>query len=350
MAADISHRFPSVEETLKHPAYPDAIWALQPEQHGLCAAAKDRGGPINIAWEIHGKGPIKLVFIMGLAGLKTAWQRQTRYFGHDRSDRYSVLLLDNRGIGGSDKPLGRYSTSEMARDVLDVLDHVGWTDPRTINLIGISLGGMIAQELACVAPERLQSLFLLCTTAHARSGKSLPQALWERIPMLKPKPEGEAIADTAQQLFVPDWLLAPDEETPPSASLTPKCGPPSDGGEYKLFDSNFQRFQAQELAKRRLEGAFPVHGFLCQLIAAGWHHKSDAQLRDMADAVGRERIVVLHGTADNMLSTDNGQRLIDVIEPAVALIEEGMGHAPIMERAKWFNELLDEKLAACSML
>ena len=101
---------------------------------------------------------------MGLAGTKASWQRQTRYFGHDNGDKYSVLIIDNRGIGESDKPIGRYTTKGMAQDIIEVVDHVGWTDERQLNIVGISLGGMIAQEIGCLIPMRLQSLSLLCTT------------------------------------------------------------------------------------------------------------------------------------------------------------------------------------------
>ena len=84
---------------------------------------------------------------MGLGGLKSAWQRQTKDFGHTQGSTYSSLIIDNRGVGESDKPLMRYSTSEMARDILEVIDHIGWTAERQLNVIGISMGGMIAQEL-----------------------------------------------------------------------------------------------------------------------------------------------------------------------------------------------------------
>lgn len=86
-------------------------------------------------------------WIMGLGTLKTAWQRQTKDFAHVRSEQYSSLLIENRGMGESDKPLMRYSTSEMARDILEVLDHIGWTGKRELHVVGISMGGMIAQEL-----------------------------------------------------------------------------------------------------------------------------------------------------------------------------------------------------------
>jgi len=50
-------------------------------------------------------------------------------------------------MGDSDKPILRYTTSEMAKDVVELLDHVGWTESRTLHIVGISMGGMIAQEL-----------------------------------------------------------------------------------------------------------------------------------------------------------------------------------------------------------
>lgn len=90
---------------------------------------------------------------MGLGGMKYAWQRQSKDFGHAQADKYSCLVYDNRGIGDSDKPRARYSTSEMAKDVLEVVDHLGWTDKRQLHVIGISMGGMIAQEVVSLSPH-----------------------------------------------------------------------------------------------------------------------------------------------------------------------------------------------------
>ncbi|KAF1792276.1 SNARE associated Golgi protein [Phytophthora cactorum] len=72
-----------------------------------------------------------------------------------------VLTLDNRGVGDTDAPWGKYSTSDMAQDTLALLDAVGW---KTAHLAGVSMGGMISQEIALAAPERLQSLSLLVTS------------------------------------------------------------------------------------------------------------------------------------------------------------------------------------------
>ena len=90
--------------------------------------------------------------------MKYAWQRQTKDFAHTKADQYSSLVFDNRGVGESDKPTVRYSTSEMAKDIIELLDHIGWTEQRDLHIIGISMGGMIAQELVrsvtlkCVIP------------------------------------------------------------------------------------------------------------------------------------------------------------------------------------------------------
>lgn len=99
-------------------------------------------------------------FIMGLGGFIRTWSRQTKDFGHTEAEKYTTLVFDNRGMGESGKPLLRYTTSEMARDLVELLDHVGWTEDRSVHVVGISMGGMIAQELVC--------LTLICLELHVR--------------------------------------------------------------------------------------------------------------------------------------------------------------------------------------
>ena len=84
---------------------------------------------------------------MGLGSFGSAWQRQTKDFGHDRASEFSALIFDNRGMGASDKPFSRYTTLEMAKDVIELVDHLGWTSERSLHIVGISMGGMISQEL-----------------------------------------------------------------------------------------------------------------------------------------------------------------------------------------------------------
>jgi hypothetical protein len=211
---------------------------------------------------------------------------------------------------------------------------------------------MIAQEVAQAIPQRLQSLSLCCSSANVMNKKPLSATIAERIGFIIPKSMERTIDDTARQLFTHEWLTAPDAEVLPVPGATPRCGPPpaAVGPAYRLFDCNYQRFQAQELAKRRDNDEFTVTGFLCQLAAAGLHNKTDEQLRAIADAVGRERILVMHGTRDNMITVNNGQHLIQAMEPGVGLIEEGMGHAPPMERSQWFNSVLEERMGVWSKL
>lgn len=294
---------------------------------------------------------------MGLGSLKTAWQRQTYYFGHQHADKYSVLLIDNRGMGDSDKPLMRYSTSEMARDALEVLTFLHWvsdppaTNSRQIHLAGISLGGMIAQELACLIPDALSSLTLICTAAAIENTTTFTENMIARANMLIPKSVEKTVRHTASQLFPMDWLIGPDDtELPDLSNDIPNVSPPrpvpgyAEVKDYGRFQNRFQRFLAEEMHKRRDPERFQRKGFFMQLIAAGWHHKSPEQLKELGDKVGRERIWVMHGTADGMISVPHGRKLIAYLQPSRGDIMEGMGHAPIVERREWFNRTLEERI------
>ncbi|KAI0810420.1 Alpha/Beta hydrolase protein [Xylaria sp. FL0064] len=331
--------FPSVDDIIKTDAFPTAIWQLEPHREGMLPVAAGRGGPFNIHWEIHGDGPVKLVLIQGLGVLKSSWQRQTMHFGHVNGHQYSVLILDNRGMGRSDKPLMRYSTSSMAADILEVLDHLSWTSERQLHICGISMGGMIAQELAYAVPHRIASLNLICTAAAIKNTTSFTENMINRITMLLPKSLDRTVAYTAENIFPAKWLAEPDDAVLPDESVS-RCRMPVGGWPYRRFDSNYARFTAQEITKQRNRKGFTRPGFLLQVIATGWHHKSEKQLREIGDKVGRERILVLHGTDDKIISVPHGKKLIEYLQPAKALVVEEMGHAPIVERAQWFNELL----------
>lgn len=286
---------------------------------------------------------------MGLGSLKSAWQRQTLHFGHEHSDRYSVLCLDNRGMGDSDKPLMRYSTSEMAKDVLEILEHVGWLDraasspARTLHFVGLSMGGMILQEIACLIPEHASSLNLCCTAAAIENTTTFWENMINRASMLVPKSLENSVRSTARQIFTLKYLAGEDNAHLPDPAATAKVNPPPGGGEYMRFGTNYERFVAQEMHKRLDPKRFGTKGFMLQLIAAGWHHKTPAQLAEMADKVGRDRILVLHGVEDGMISTPHGRKLIEYIKPGVGIIKEHLGHAPVVEYEDWFNALLTEQ-------
>jgi pimeloyl-ACP methyl ester carboxylesterase len=98
-----------------------------------------------------------LVLISGLGGKGTSW----RPFLQIAQRHWAVLTLDNRGAGEAPSIEGPISIRDMARDVLRVLDCAGL---RRVPVVGRSMGGMIAQELALLAPERVERLVLASTT------------------------------------------------------------------------------------------------------------------------------------------------------------------------------------------
>ncbi|OWZ16138.1 Serine protease [Phytophthora megakarya] len=108
----------------------------------------------------------RLVLIMGYSYRKEEWAPLvdgllTQWEQTNPGKTLKILTLDNRGVGHTDAPWGKYSTSGMAQDTLALLDVIGW---KTAHIAGVSMGGMISQEIALAAPERVQSLSLLVTS------------------------------------------------------------------------------------------------------------------------------------------------------------------------------------------
>jgi pimeloyl-ACP methyl ester carboxylesterase len=97
-----------------------------------------------------------LVLIMGLGADGSLWQQHVDLY----SRHFRCILIDNRGAGRSAKPIGPYTTAMMAADTLFVMNSLG-IDKAHVS--GISMGGAIAQELALLAPERIQTMTLIST-------------------------------------------------------------------------------------------------------------------------------------------------------------------------------------------
>jgi 3-oxoadipate enol-lactonase len=115
----------------------------------------------NIYWDEQGSGE-PLLLLMGLGYPLDMWYRTRPVL----ATRYRTIAVDNRGIGRSDMPPGPYPISLMASDALAVLNALG---VESFHVYGISMGGMIAQELTLQHPARVRSLILGCTAAGGRT-------------------------------------------------------------------------------------------------------------------------------------------------------------------------------------
>jgi len=110
---------------------------------------------IQMYYEVQGKGE-PVVFISGLGGDHTVWNELLPRF----TNSYRCLIFDNRGVGKTDKPKGVYSIGSFTKDVNNLMEVIGIP---TAHIIGISMGGAIAQELAINYPEKVRSLILVST-------------------------------------------------------------------------------------------------------------------------------------------------------------------------------------------
>jgi 3-oxoadipate enol-lactonase len=111
---------------------------------------------------VHGEGE-PLVLIQGFGGGHEGWFFQTRAF----RKHYKVIIFDNRGIGKSDRSPGPYTIRTMADDTVGLMDHLGI---EKAHVLGMSLGGIVAQELAISHPKRVSKLILVCT--HSGDGEA----------------------------------------------------------------------------------------------------------------------------------------------------------------------------------
>jgi len=125
---------------------------------------KVRVQEIELYYEIHGAG-YPLVLIRGLGSNADHWYVQVPAF----SKKYRLVIFDNRGVGRSDKPDIPYTMSMMAADTVGLMEAL--SIPKA-HILGISMGGMIAQVIAIHYPERVNGLILSCT--HCGGNRVVP--------------------------------------------------------------------------------------------------------------------------------------------------------------------------------
>ena len=133
------------------------------------AAIEFRG--CRLSYEVQGSGP-PVVFIQGVGLHGRGWTPQVQGLRH----AFRCLTFDNRGMGAS-QPVGAAITVPvMAEDALRIMSEAGWD---SAHLVGHSLGGPIALEMALTSPARVRSLSLLCTVARGADATRLSRRiLW----------------------------------------------------------------------------------------------------------------------------------------------------------------------------
>jgi 3-oxoadipate enol-lactonase len=132
---------------------------------------RPRGQNLDLHYELRGDGP-PLLLLMGWRGNLDWWPAPLL---RRLEQRHRLILVDNRGAGDTGDPGGRYTMAQMAGDAAALLDGLGVA---RADVLGVSMGGMIAQELALLRPARVDRLVLCCTHSGRRARVRPTPAMW----------------------------------------------------------------------------------------------------------------------------------------------------------------------------
>jgi pimeloyl-ACP methyl ester carboxylesterase len=252
-------------------------------------------GEVRIAYEVRGDGS-PLLLMQGLGYGRWGWEPVVEGFAGD----FRTLVYDNRGIGDSDVPPGPYTARQLAEDALAILEAEGI---ERADVVGTSLGGMAAQELAIGFPERVGRLVLACTTRGGPSAHPMPQQtvdLMLRAPTLPP--------EEALRLFVENAL--------------------SPGAPEALVE---------RILALRLANPFDPEGWQAQA-AAGLGFDAGDRLGEI-----QAPTLVVTGTEDAVVDPRNSELLVESI-PDARLVRVAGGHLFFWEDPSRFVSVVKEFL------
>jgi len=246
---------------------------------------------VDVTCEVAGSGdPLLLVSGLGQTGVR--WRRVVPAL----ADRYSVVTFDNRETGGTGECVGGFTLADIATDALDLMTRLGF---ERFFLAGISMGGMISQEIIRLAPDRVRAAVLLST--HGGSA----DAVQADVSVLGPAADG----------------------TPVWARL---AGPGFAAAHPDVIE--------EETALSLVSGVTPG-GFMRQFQAIGAFNPNGA-IRDLGVP-----IVVGHGDQDPLVPYENGVALAKTL--GVELVTfEGAGHVLECERVTEISDLMKRHFAS----
>jgi pimeloyl-ACP methyl ester carboxylesterase len=244
-----------------------------------------RSGELRIAYELRGTRHWRrpwLVLIQGMALDRFGWQPVLRKLRR----HFRLVLVDNRGSGRSDLSAASFGVADMAADVVAVLDHAGI---RSAHVMGASLGGMVAQELAIDYPERVDALVLVSTTPGWPFAYPMPAVSMRLIAAA-----GSMTREVALRHHVENALSARSIQRRP-----------------ELVD----RLVELQRSRPAAPGAWPAQA------AAGARYTG--RLRQTRI---RAHTLVLQGSADTVVDPRNGKLLAGRIPGAQLVIFPELGH------------------------
>ncbi len=247
-------------------------------------------GDIELDYERSGSGP-PLLAIMGMSGTALSWGEP---FLKALRGEHEVIVYDHRGIGASTPLQGEITTAQMADDAAGLLAAL---EIDSADVLGISMGGMIAQELAIKHPERVHTLTLGCTYCGGEGSSLAGPDVVQRLT------EAMLSGDRARALRV-GWEV----------NVSPAFA--ADEEAYAAFVA---------LAMRR---AVAVPVIMAQMQACMAH--------DTRDRLGQIDVptLVVHGTADQMIPAANAGVIAGLIPGAELELLQGVGHLFFWEQAE----------------
>lgn len=259
---------------------------------------------IKIYYEIYGKTTgLPVLLINGLGGTCRDWGPLPKMLSKDKL----IIIYDNRGVGQTDKPNPPYSMDMLVRDAVGLLDHL---EIHSCIVVGISMGGMIAQHLALKYPDRVKKLVLGCTTCNfaallCRNLRTFNEVITWMQPLPQAQDKRKAIIERRLS-----FLFSPSFPT-----KHPK--------EFMEFVSN---------ASQTIQ---PIEGFVGQL-AAVMEHNLCNQLSEIISPT-----LVLHGTEDKLIPLEEGVKVAERIDRAQLITLEDSGHLFFLEHPHQVVGLLD---------
>lgn len=238
-----------------------------------------------------------LLLIQGMSGTHVSWGEPFRGL---LEESFEVIAFDNRGIGLSAPIDGPFTIVEMAEDTAGLLDELGI---ESAHVVGISMGGMIAQELALAQPQRLRSLTLGCTYCGGPGSQLMPE-------------------ENGQKLLA--GLASGDRDKAIRASYEVNLSPGfrADESSYVVFYEMATRVRA---AKQTIE----------LQVQAIFGHDTSGRLGEISAPT-----LIVHGTLDGVLPVANGHLIASLMPGARFEVLEDVGHMFWWEQPQRSAELI----------